>query len=387
MTDREISGIIDTLRTMDGKNFYVYMLCDKNNKPFYIGKGEGERVWQHEKDAAADINEKEERKNEITEKIESDKKLTDIEKKAKINFEVALIEKDINAKYSKIKDIGVGNVKKVIVKWGLTSNEAFMAESALINAYSLTNGEKSLANIVNGHMSEPEKQNISCETKARTIDDFLRNCVAEEKNIAELDGIPVMFVKINASYQECKSVEDNFQKKAIYDCARAAWKVGKEKLKYLSEIQYVFAMYKSKVVGIYPVDENSWKMRKEIDADYDFPEYPMKVRELERKYTLALAKCRTEEEAKQICRTNDELDYDEFKQIIKGENFKTWCERMFFAESDRDTPEKVSEFLNKRIGIPQGNGKLRGFEQNEPYNFKVVNGKLETRKFADVSEE
>lgn len=159
MTDREISGIIDTLRTMDGKNFYVYMLCDKNNKPFYIGKGEGERVWQHEKDAAADINEKEERKNEITEKIESDKKLTDIEKKAKINFEVALIEKDINAKYSKIKDIGVGNVKKVIVKWGLTSNEAFMAESALINAYSLTNGEKSLANIVNGHMSEPEKQN------------------------------------------------------------------------------------------------------------------------------------------------------------------------------------------------------------------------------------
>lgn len=386
MTKREIDGIVDALRLMDGKNFYVYMLCDKNNKPFYIGKGEGERVWQHEKDAMADIEEKEERIKEITEKIKKDKKLTEIEKTAKINFETALIEKDIKAKYDKIKEIGVGNVKKVIVKWGLTNNEAFMAESALINAYTLTN-VNSLTNVVNGHMSEPEKQNIACETKARTVEEFLNDCAAEEKSIAELEGIPVMFVKINASYQECKNIDYDFQEKAIYDCARAAWKVGMEKLKYLPEIQYVFAMYKSKVVGIYPVDKNSWTMRKDIDGNYDFPEYPTKVRELERKYTLALAKCKTPEEAERICKTNDELNYDEFKQISKGENFKTWCERMFFVKSERVIPEQVSAFLNNRIGIPQKNGKLRSFEQNEPYNFDVINGRLQTKKYPELSEE
>ena len=386
MTQREIKDIVKELCSMDEKKFYVYMLCDKNNKPFYIGKGERERVWQHEKDAAADIEEKKERIKEITEKIKKDKKLTEIEKTAKINFETALTEKDIKAKYDKIKEIGVGNVKKVIVKWGLTNNEALMAESALINAYNLTT-INSLTNVVNGHMSEPEKQNIACETKARTIEDFLRNCVAEEKSIAELEGIPVMFVKINTSYQECKNIDDEFQEKAIYDCARAAWKVGKEKLKYLTEIQYVFAMYKSKVVGIYPVDEKSWTMRKDIADNYDFPEYPTKVRELERKYTLALAKCKTPEEAEQICKTNDELNYDEFNQISKGENFKTWCERMFFVKSERVIPEQVSAFLNNRIGIPQKNDKPRNFEQNELYNFNIINGRLQTKKYPEISEE
>lgn len=35
-------------------NYYVYMLCDKSEghpKPFYIGKGIGDRIYQHEKEA------------------------------------------------------------------------------------------------------------------------------------------------------------------------------------------------------------------------------------------------------------------------------------------------------------------------------------------------
>ena len=35
----------------DKKKYYVYMLCGAKNKPFYIGKGEGGRIWQHEEDA------------------------------------------------------------------------------------------------------------------------------------------------------------------------------------------------------------------------------------------------------------------------------------------------------------------------------------------------
>lgn len=44
----EIDRIVTTLG--DGADsYYVYMLCDSStHQPFYIGKGKGGRVWQHE---------------------------------------------------------------------------------------------------------------------------------------------------------------------------------------------------------------------------------------------------------------------------------------------------------------------------------------------------
>lgn len=371
------------------RKYYVYMLCESDNKPFYIGKGTGDRIFNHEKDAEKEI---EEEKKQIENQVKKEMKLTADELKNniiaqnRIKSECEKIEEEITAKYKKINDIGIGNVKKVIVKWGLTKDEAFMAESSLINAYVLTNGRKSLTNIINGHRSIPEKKNRSCETKARTVECFLRECAAEDMLITKLNDIPVMFVKIGASYPECKDLPDDKQEEAIYQCARGAWKIGKNVQKHLDKIQYVFALYNSIVVGIYPVDKNSWIARKDITADYDFPEYPFKIRKIEREYTLALAKCNDEEEVKEICNARG-LDFDEFKQILNNEDFKSWSKRMFFKSTDdKNIPENVSAFLNNELKIPDGK-EPRKLEQNEQYNFKIVKNQIKINQYNKTSEE
>ena len=81
--------------------YYVYGLVDpRENKIFYIGKGKGNRVFQHEE--------------ESLKHPESDKlRLQTI--------------KDI-------KDAGK-EVGKIIIHCNLTENEAFAAEAALINVF------------------------------------------------------------------------------------------------------------------------------------------------------------------------------------------------------------------------------------------------------------
>src|ERR1035437_7964578 len=80
---------------------YVYMLLDPvDNKPFYIGKGNNNRVFQHMNCALTDID-------------------------------------AITAKYEKIREIlNSGNgVEHVIVRHGMTDHEAYQVESSLIDAF------------------------------------------------------------------------------------------------------------------------------------------------------------------------------------------------------------------------------------------------------------
>lgn len=51
MADSIRSDVTELLSKNEKRKFYVYALCEKNKNeiiPFYIGKGEGERVWAHE---------------------------------------------------------------------------------------------------------------------------------------------------------------------------------------------------------------------------------------------------------------------------------------------------------------------------------------------------
>ena len=134
----ELTRLSYTLGENMEDRFYVYMLQDDNGKPFYIGKGQGGRVFCHENDA-----------DKLLEVIRSE-------------------NGDRNVDYSKlsekIKTIikSSGKVEKVIIKWGLTENEAFMCESALMNMYDYIFPE-TLTNISNGHASNAEKHSHSLD--------------------------------------------------------------------------------------------------------------------------------------------------------------------------------------------------------------------------------
>lgn len=58
-----------------------YMLCESDNKPFYIGKGTGDRIFRHEKGAEKEI---EEEKENIEKKVQKEMKLTSDEIKNNI---------------------------------------------------------------------------------------------------------------------------------------------------------------------------------------------------------------------------------------------------------------------------------------------------------------
>ena len=99
-------------------DYYVYGLIDpRTNHIFYIGKGTGNRVFEHEKES---VN-----------SPDSDKlKLKTI---------------------SEIKSLGL-DIKKIIVNCNLTESEAFAAEAALINAFNYVSNV-GLTNLAAGHHS------------------------------------------------------------------------------------------------------------------------------------------------------------------------------------------------------------------------------------------
>ena len=116
-------------------DYYVYGLIDpRTNQIFYIGKGTGNRVFEHERESINSLN--------------SDKlKLKTI---------------------SEIKARGLG-VKKIIINSNLTELEAFAAEAALINAFNYVN-DIGLTNIVAGH---PSAEALSVE------DSRILNCILD----------------------------------------------------------------------------------------------------------------------------------------------------------------------------------------------------------------
>lgn len=131
--------------------FYVYGLIDpRTNQIFYIGKGAGNRVFQHE--------------IESLDSPDSDKlKLKTI---------------------SEIKALGL-DVKKIIINSNLTEAEAFAAEAALINAFNYVS-DVGLTNIVAGHHS----------AEALSVEDFEQTYGAVELREVDVKH-KIMVIKIN----------------------------------------------------------------------------------------------------------------------------------------------------------------------------------------------
>ncbi len=164
--------------------FYVYRLIDPtNDKTFYVGKGVGNRVFAHVEEAISNSERETAKLDTIRE----------------------------------IKKAGL-QVQYVIHRHGLTENEAFEVEAALIDAYGLEN----LVNIAAGKHND-----------LRGLMTVNEAVALYESNPAEIEE-PVILIKINRLWRRGMAEEE------IYEATHRAWKVGvrREKARYAFAVAF-----------------------------------------------------------------------------------------------------------------------------------------------------
>lgn len=189
-----------TLRTLNG--YYVYALIDpRTNEVFYIGKGTDNRIFAHEIESG---------KSPKSEK-EKLKKIREIEKSG---FEV----------------------KRIIVNWGMTEEEAFASEASLINLTKYLS-EDNITNIVAGHHIH----------EALTVEEFERLYGAECLKSEDVRH-NILVIKINKLYHR------NMTAKELYDAVRGHWRASLNTIRR-RQIEYVFGVYNQMIVAVYKPDE------------------------------------------------------------------------------------------------------------------------------------
>lgn len=180
--------------------FYVYMLLDPENKePFYVGKGLDNRVFKHLEYALTDID-------------------------------------TSNAKYERIREIKQKGkeVIHVIVRHGLTEDEAYQIEASLID--SLIYCGILLSNKVGGHNS--------VEKGLMTSDEIKRLYKAEP---LEKIGNDCILININRKYKR------GIGRQSIYEATKETWTIDRSKL---PQLKYVLSEYRGLIVEVFEV--NDW---------------------------------------------------------------------------------------------------------------------------------
>ncbi len=186
-------------KTRQQLNYYVYILIDPtDNKPFYVGKGLENRVFDHLSCALTDLD-------------------------------------TTNAKYDKIREINTSGqtVGHIIVRHGLTEFEAFQIEASLIDA--LTYCGIMLSNKVGGYNSIGKGLMTSEEIirlyNAEPLDKIDSNCI---------------LININKKYERGKG------ESSIYKATKETWTIKKEKL---PNLKYILSEYRGLVVEVFEVTE------------------------------------------------------------------------------------------------------------------------------------
>ncbi len=187
--------------------YYVYILKDsRNSKIFYIGKGVGNRVFQHVSCA-------------LTTSTESDK----------LNL---------------IRAINLtSTVQHYILRHGLSQEQAIEIESACIDLL----GIDILSNAVKGH--------YSWERGLKTVNEIMQYYDAKIISIVE----PSVIININRLYKRFMTDLE------LYEATRKSWVIGKKKENAL----YAIASYRGLVREVYRINQwhqigNRWGFNGEI---------------------------------------------------------------------------------------------------------------------------
>ena len=172
--------------------FYVYVYSDpRNGKPFYIGKGIGNRAFAHLKDGSE------------------------------------------TAKVARIREIQAeGHEPEIeILAFGLDETTAFKVEAAVIDLIGFDN----LTNRVVGHGAKKfgrmSVDEVHGKLASRPLESFLHDCV---------------LIRINDTWAE-SSKQSALE---LYDATRGSWKVG---LSSVSKVNYALAVYAGVVREVYEI--------------------------------------------------------------------------------------------------------------------------------------
>jgi hypothetical protein len=191
--------------------YYVYMLLDPiDNKPFYVGKGIDNRVFNH--------------------------------------LACALTDNDTsNAKYDKIREIVQKgqSVKHVIVRHGLSESEAFQIEASLIDTLSYCG--LLLSNVVGGHNS--------IDKGLMTSEEIIRLYNAQPLNKI---GSDCVLININRTYKRGNGSDP------IYQATKETWLISKHKL---PQIKYVLSEFRGLIVEVFEVKKWYAKQRPKYKTD------------------------------------------------------------------------------------------------------------------------
>jgi hypothetical protein len=200
-------------KTTEKLQAYVYALFDPlEERPFYIGKGRGNRLFAH--------------------------------------VEGALTENRETNKYEKIREIRArkshNRVRHAVIRHGMTDEVAFEVESALIDLANHTGAE--LTNAVTGHNS--------IEVGMMSAHDIMR-----KYNAQPLDHLShaVVIININKRYKAARaeavrSGDASPGKDLIYESVKQAWVIGPRR----ESVDYVLAEYKGVIVGVYQIVEKEF---------------------------------------------------------------------------------------------------------------------------------
>ncbi|MBL4613696.1 MAG: hypothetical protein JKY27_02315 [Magnetovibrio sp.] len=200
---------------------YVYRLVDPRTKQtFYVGKGNGNRCFAH---AAAAIG-----------KIE--------EKSAKLDQIRTILNEGMSPQI-------------VIHRHGMTDEQAFEVEGALIDAY------LGLTNEVAGHHR--------VKRGAMTTDEVISSYGAKQTDIK----FPAMLIKINREWENIRRArvegmtEDEFQNK-LYKVTRSSWVVGKrrEGAKFAISVAHGIIRQVYEIDRWVPCVDNKGKRRHEFEG-------------------------------------------------------------------------------------------------------------------------